>query len=392
MAVKASNGGFITVKGKEVIGPDGKSFLIKGTNLGNWLVPEGYMFKMKSAGSPRLINEVISELIGPSATREFWQKYLNAYTTEEDIQFLKKIGSNSLRLPFHYKLFTSEEYMGSNDPERGFVLFDRIVKWCKKHELYVILDMHCAPGGQTGDNIDDSWGFPFLFQNAADQQLTIDIWARIAKRYKNEPIIIGYDLLNEPIAHYFNSSNLNPYLEPLYKRIVEAIRKVDKNHIVFLGGAQWNSNFKIFGEPFDSKAIYTFHKYWTDTTQKVIQEYLDFRDKYNVPLYLGESGENNTAWITSFRGLLEKHNIGWHFWPYKKMESKSGIVEFKKPAAYDTIIHYADKQRVTFADLRKAAPSDRGAIVKILDEMINNSLFRNCSPNIDYIRALGLKD
>src|ERR1700683_4253690 len=80
---------FIGVRGKEIISPDGKNFLIKGTNLGNWLVPEGYMFKFKSANSPRLINEALTELIGPDETKIFWQKYLNTYITQADIHYLK---------------------------------------------------------------------------------------------------------------------------------------------------------------------------------------------------------------------------------------------------------------------------------------------------------------
>src|SRR6478672_3261626 len=85
---------FITVKGKNIIGPDGKPFLMKGTNLGNWLVPEGYMFKFKDASSPRLINETFLELIGPDATKAFWKKYLDTYITQDDIHYLKSIGMN----------------------------------------------------------------------------------------------------------------------------------------------------------------------------------------------------------------------------------------------------------------------------------------------------------
>ena len=179
--------------------------------------------------------------------------------------------------------------------------------------------MHAAPGGQTGDNIDDSWGYPFLFESAESQELTVNIWRKIAARYRDEPTVIGYDLLNEPIAHYFDTVSLNPKLEPLYRKIVAGIREVDRNHIIFLGGAQWDTNFKVFGPPFDDKLAYTFHKYWMDVNQQAIQEYLDFRDKYNVPVWMGESGENTDEWIGSFRTLLERNNVGWCFWPYKKL-------------------------------------------------------------------------
>ena len=158
---------------------------------------------------------------------------------------------NSIRIPFNYRLFTNEDYMGGRGEARGFALLDKVVGWCKKEGLYVILDMHSAPGGQTGDNIDDGYGYPFIFENPESAQLATDIWKKIAAHYRNETIIMGYDILNEPIAHYFNKEQLNPLLEPLYKKIIKAVREVDPNHLVFLGGAQWDSDFSIFGQPFD---------------------------------------------------------------------------------------------------------------------------------------------
>src|SRR5258705_2841429 len=206
---------FITTKGANVIGIDGNPFYIKGTNLGNWLVPEGYMFKFRKATSPRMIQSVINELIGPDAAKIFWKKYLDSYITAEDIHYLKSIGMNSIRVPFNYRLFTNENYMGDNDSARGFIYLDRLLSWCRKEKLYVILDMHCAPGGQTGDNIDDGYRYPFLFEDEQSRIQCAGIWKRIATHYKNETIIIGYDLLNEPIAHYFHQEKLNPLLEPL---------------------------------------------------------------------------------------------------------------------------------------------------------------------------------
>ena len=389
--VKAQGLKFITLKGKEIIGTDKKPLLLRGTNLGNWLIPEGYMFKFKGINSPKLINEAFMELMGPDATRAFWKTYLNNYITEADIHYLKTTGMNSIRIPFTYKLFTDEDYLGENNPKRGFELLDKVIGWCKKEKLYVILDMHAAPGGQTGDNIDDGYGYPFLFKNEASQQLTVSIWTKIANHYKNEPTVLGYDLLNEPIAHYFDKAEFNPLLEPLYKRITKAIRTVDKNHIVILGGAQWDSNLSLFGPPFDSKIIYTFHKYWTPTTQDVIQEYIDFSHKYNVPVYCGETGENNDKWILEFRTLLEKNNISWHFWPYKKMENTSGIMSYKAPEGYDKVIQYTEKNRTSFEDIRKAAPETRDQLKAAIYAILNNCRFENCTPNIPYLEALGLR-
>ena len=382
---------FITTKGKEIIGPDGKPFLMKGTNLGNWLVPEGYMFKFTLANSPRLIDETFKELIGPSATKAFWKQYLDVYITQDDIDYLKTTGSNSIRIPFNYRLFTNENYMGNNDSLRGFFYLDKVIQWCKKDGLYVILDMHCAPGGQTGDNIDDSYGYPFLFESEESQQQVTSIWQKIAQHYKNETTVMGYDLLNEPIAHYFDKEKLNPLLEPLYKKITAAIRTVDRNHILFLGGAQWDSDFKPFGAPFDSKLVYQFHKYWTAPTKDVIQPYIDFRNQYNVPVYCGETGENNDDWIMKFRQTLEENNIGWHFWPYKKMDNTSGFVTFAVPPNYDSVIAYADTVKRDFAAIRNLRPKNTGQLQKAMDGFLQNCRFKNCTINKSYIAALGLK-
>ncbi len=383
--------GFISVSGKEIIGPDGKPFIMRGTNLGNWLMPEGYMFKFNKTNSPRLINEAITELIGPAEATLFWKTYQDNYITEPDIHYLKSIGVNSIRIPFNYRLFTNEDYLGQNDPDRGFVLLDRVIGWCKKEGIYVILDMHAAPAGQTGDNIDDGTGYPFLFKSEVSQKQCAEIWKRIADHYKNETIVLGYDLLNEPIATYFDANDLNPALEPTFKLITAAIRTVDKNHIVILGGAQWDSNFKPFGQPFDSKLVYQFHKYWTKPTKEVIQDYIDFRDKYNVPIYCGETGENTDGWVDTFKNVLEQNHIGWHFWPYKKMDNTRGFVTFDVPANYNQVIEYTEKPRSDFAEIRKAAPADRAQIKKALYDFINNSKFENCRVNKGYVGALGFK-
>jgi len=380
---------FVSVKGSTITLND-KPFQLKGTNLGNWLVPEGYMFKFSHATSPRMINEVLDELIGPADTKRFWNNYLHSYVTEADIHYLRSTGMNSIRVPFNYRLFTDDDYMGEKNPEHGFQLLDKLIAWCAKEKIYVLLDMHCAPGGQTGDNIDDSYGFPFLYEDTAAQTLTVSIWKRIAEHYKNESFILGYDLLNEPIATYFDSAHFNPKLEPLYRRIVEAIRSVDKNHLVFLGGAQWDSNFDIFGKPFDDKLVYTFHKYWTAPTREVIQSYINFSKKYDVPIYCGETGENTNEWISQFRQMLDSNNIGWHFWPYKKMDNERCIITFKKPSKYDTVIAYANSSRKNFEEIRKARPNN-DEVRQALEEFLANCRFENCTENKEYVKALGLK-
>ncbi len=380
---------FVTTRGKEFISPEGKPLLLKGINLGNWLLPEGYMFKFKTANSPRLIQTGINELVGEDEGRRFWRTYRGNYITREDIRFIKQSGFNSVRVPFNYRLLVTDGEPQKLEGE-GYEMLDHVVDWCRKEGLYVILDMHAAPGGQTGDNIDDSWGYPFLFESAESQELTVSIWRKIAARYRSEPTVIGYDLLNEPIAHYFDTAYLNPKLELLYRKIVTGIREVDKNHIIFLGGARWDTNFKVFGPPFDDKLAYTFHKYWMDVNQGAIQEYLDFRDKYNVPVWMGESGENTDEWIASFRTLLEQNNIGWCFWPYKKLVATSCVASINPPAEWEAIIAFANGPRTTFEEVRKNRPPKEKA-QKALSDYLDRIKFANCRINQGYLKELGLK-
>ncbi|WP_203532609.1 glycoside hydrolase family 5 protein [Draconibacterium halophilum] len=250
-----------------------------------------------------------------------------------------------------------------------------------------------CPGGQTGANIDDSYGYPWLMVSEESQELFVEIWRKIADRYKNEPLILGYDLLNEPIATYFpeDEAMLNKQLEPLYMKTVEAIREVDNNHIVLLGGAQWNSNFEVFTDSkFDDKIMYTCHRYWTDTLQANIQDFVDFRDSVNLPIYMGETGENTDEWIAAWTRLMIRNNIGYHYWPYKKMGSPRCMVTISTPENWDVIVDFAEGPRDSFEGVRENRP-DQELARKVMLDYISNLKLAKCTINEDYIRAMDME-
>src|SRR5467141_2476039 len=122
---------FVTTRGKEFISLSGKPLLLKGINLGNWLLPEGYMFKFKTANSPRLIQTVVNELVGEDEARRFWKTYRENYITRDDIHFIKQSGFNSVCVPFSYRLFVSESERQNLDGP-GYELLDHVVDWCRK--------------------------------------------------------------------------------------------------------------------------------------------------------------------------------------------------------------------------------------------------------------------
>ncbi|MBN1766099.1 MAG: cellulase family glycosylhydrolase [Sedimentisphaerales bacterium] len=381
--------GFVHVEGKNIVTPDGKPIHLRGMGLGNWMLPEGYMFQLGRGASHWQIQQMIKELVGPAEARAFWKEFYETFITREDIHFIKEIGLNSIRVSFNYKLFTPEDYPGVwLGP--GFDMLDRVIPWSKAEGIYVVLDLHGAPGGQTGTNIDDSHGHPWLFVSKECQDRTVEIWRTIADRYKDEPTVIGYDLLNEPIPHYEGYEVYKPLLEPFYQRITAAIREVDTHHMVFIGGARWNTDFSVFGKPFDKNSVYTFHKYWMEPVQSEIQEYVDYRDKYNVPLWMGESGENTNEWIDTYRSLLDENQIGWCFWTYKRMDTTRCIRSFERPPYWDEIVAYGKAPKgldpVDFKKHRPPLEHSRAALKGFLE----NIRFKNTHVNQEYIHALGL--
>lgn len=381
----------VQVKGQDLIKPDGSRLYIVGTNLGNWLNPEGYMFGFQKMTSPRLINELFSELVGPHKTAQFWKAFKDNYITEDDIRFIASTGANTIRLPFHYKLFTDEDYMGLTSNQDGFARIDSIVKWAGNNNLYVILDMHDAPGGQTGDNIDDSYGYPWLMEDAEAQNEFCEIWKNIAEYYKNEPVILGYELINEPIATYFeNQDELNSKLEPLHKRAVAAIREVDPNHIILIGAPQWNSNFEPFTDwDYDPQLMYTCHRYGGPATAEAIQSFIDFRDKSNRPMYMGEIGHNTDQWQADFVKALKDNNIGYTFWPYKKRDD-SCMVGIVMPEEWEEVVRYAEAPHHSYGEIRDAKP-DREKAQVALNKFIEQCKFKNCEPQVSYITSIGLE-
>lgn len=135
----------------------GKEILLSGWGLGNWLLQEGYMWKAygERFDRPSRIEKCVEELTGKDYAPLFWKKYRENYIRREDILAMAELGYNSVRIPFSYRLFM-EDGPGILWKEEGFKLLDDCLSWCEEAGIYAFLDLHGAPGGQTGSNIDDS--------------------------------------------------------------------------------------------------------------------------------------------------------------------------------------------------------------------------------------------
>jgi len=387
--------GFIRVQGHDLVDARGEKFFIRGTNLGNWLNPEGYMFSFGKCSSAHFIDEMFRELVGPEETKKFWRAFKDNYITEADIAFIARTGANTIRLPFHYKLFTDEDYLDLTGPGDGFKRIDDVVGWCRKHGLKVTLDMHDCPGGNTGDNIDDSYGHAWLFEEEAYQRQYCEIWRKIAAYYRDEPTVLGYDLMNEPISSRLKDmARLNEQLERVQFRALDAIREVDKNHVIILAGGQWNGNFSVFTDfRKDPNMMYECHHYdfgnpvYNDAR---VREFAAFRDKSGLPMFMGETGHNPSYdWYRQIRESMERNNIGWTFWPYK-LPGHAGWNVFQTPPGWkETIRPFAETNRTSYAEIQDRRP-DRAKALELMRAYVENCKYENCKPEEPYLKALGL--
>lgn len=387
---------FLHANGKKIVDGSGNEVLLRGMGLGGWMLQEGYMLETADfAGTQHEIKSIIEDLIGSDAMEDFYQAWRANYCTKVDVDSMAVWGFNSIRLPLHYNLFTlpieDEPILGKDTwLDEGFLMVDSLLSWCEANHIYLILDLHAAPGGQGKDaNISDyDSSKPSLWESAENRRKTVALWTKLAERYANEPWIGGYDLLNEPnwdIDKAGNangcSCNQNSALWSIYKDIIKAIRTVDNNHIVILEGNCWGNNYNGLSnlKSFDSNLVLSFHKYWSYNDVASIQGIMTLRDTYNVPIWMGESGENSNVWFTNAIQLVEQNHIGWAWWPYKKIGSVTGTVTIPKTEGYQKILNYWGG--------RGSAPSSDDA-TKWLMEMTENMKLENCVVHTDVIDAM----
>jgi len=375
--------GFLHARGTEIVDEKGETVLLRGVGLGNCLLPEGYMWRFGNEGDrPRKIERIVSDLIGEEKAGQFWKEYRRGYETEADIKRIAELGFNSVRPALNARLFLSE----GEKPlylNEGFELLQDLVGWCRKAGVYVIIDMHAAPGGQTGQNIDDSAdNQPELFSDRRNQERLIALWVTLANRYKDEPTVAAYDLLNEPLPK--RTGALEKYkdqLEPLYQRIAKAIRAVDKRHMLTLEGGDWANDWSVFSQRFDDNLVYQFHYYCWDrpTALKSIGRYLANRRRLGAPIWCGETGEKDDAIYWGTTEYFEANGVGWSFWPWKKLEARNGLYSIKPPEGWEQVAAYS-----------RGGGSKPSAEVaqKAFAELLRNIRLENCVFCPDVVNAL----
>lgn len=357
---------FVKVKGKAFYYGE-KEILFSGLGIGSWLNIEHFMVGIPTTDSQ--IRRTFRSVFGEETAEEFFTRFTDMYVTEEDFIFLKKIGINLLRIPFHYHLFLDDQNPGVLKNE-GFRIFDRLIELSRKYQIFILPDLHSVPGGQNPDwHSDNQTGYPQFWHFKVFRDQMITMWQAIAARYKDEPYLLGYDLLNEPFLIPKEDRISQFYLEA-----TEAIRRVDNNHIIFLEGDFFAMDFSCIHEITDEQTALTFHYYptvWSPELlnksydrdkrrqefEKVFVNLIKIRDQFDRPILCGEAGYDIDKEDLPFTlGLIEdtleiflKHKVSWTLWSYKDAQL-IGIVYPKSDSPWMKLVskissywnHYLD--------------------------------------------------
>lgn len=259
---------FLRVDGKNIVNNHGP-VILRSIGTGNWMIQEGYMMQSSPAkiGTHSQFRNKLVEVMGDQRTQTFYDSWLANHFTKTDLDSMKAWGFNAVRPALHYKWFTLPIEQEKKDDkgkfqntwlEKGFAITDSLVSWCAKNKMYVIFDMHGAPGGQgTDSNISDYDTLkPSLWESEYNKLKLIALWKKLAERYKDSEWVGGYDIINEPNWALDGESYAgcgcknNEELWDLQQHVKETIRQVDKNHIVFISGNCWGNNYEgLEGHP-----------------------------------------------------------------------------------------------------------------------------------------------
>jgi len=308
--------------------------------------------------------------VGQASADAFRDSVYHQYITRRDIEAISDECFNLVRLPFNHTILEddSNPYVYK---QSGWNLLDSVLSWCEDNDLYVLFDMHSAPGGQSTYFVTDP-DSPNMWADVTYQARTVQLWKAIAGRYKNRGIVAGYDLLNEPVAPADST------LVQFYDLLIDSIRSVDSNHMLFIEGKDASTDFSIFSSLPDPNMVFAFHFYswfiWN--IPNALDEYVQLSQDMNVPVLCGEWGENNYTPLTTTLDYFKdpsKLISGETFWTWKKMRNGSNYPYYAgidSSALWDKSIKWISNG---FNAQPTAAEMQQG-----MNEFIHNMKFENC--------------
>ena len=158
------------------------NYKIKGINLGSWFLMEGYILGGRNIPES-LFKDRFKNIYGQKELEKFQRFFRDNFIQEEDFRNISRIGANTIRVPFNYRLIEKGPYSYSRE---GLSYLDKVFLWAKKYNLKIILDLHAACGAQNCDWHADSNGKAFLWRKKENRARTISLWQKIVERFKNE--------------------------------------------------------------------------------------------------------------------------------------------------------------------------------------------------------------
>lgn len=253
----------------------------------------------------------------------------DAYITEEDVERLAGLGLNLIRVPIWFELLETDFLGGSHYKPEGFRRLDELARWARRHRVYLMLDLHGAPGGQSTSwhqGLEDGGA---LFSTPACVQKTARLWRAIAGYFRDDPHVAVYDLLNEPMAARDEAS----YRE-VHDALYRAIREVDERHIVMAEDGYRSPQTLAFPREMGwENAMYSIHLYSGGTSAEdylrrvevALERVHRYYDRVQAPLFLGEfnaaEAAQSGAWAAEAMDLtlarLNQRGIHWAPWTWK---------------------------------------------------------------------------
>jgi endoglucanase len=328
----------LSVKGSEIVDGEGRRVLLRGFGLGGWMNMENFITGYPANEVAQ--REAVRTVLGDEKYELFFDRFLEHFFTEEDARFIRSLGLNLLRLPVNYR-HLEDDMRPFEIKEEGFKHLDRVVDLCARHGIYTIVDLHALPGYQNQHwHSDNPTHKALLWKHKHFQDRTVNIWEAIAERYKNNPCVAGYNPINEP------ADPTEQMLMPLYRRLYDAIRAIDPDHILFLEGNRYSVDFHMFGEPWKN-VVYTNHDYALpgfidggpypgvsrgeyvdkEVLEKTFLKRSSYMLEHDVPIWVGEFGpvykgeeQADAMRYQLLRDQLEiynRHGANWAIWTYK---------------------------------------------------------------------------
>ena len=339
--------GYVKASGTELVDGEGNVIMLRGTNLGGYMLHESWMCLVDSPDLLYTVN-TLTERFDRDAAFELLDIYQANFWTSEDFDNVQALGLNCLRLPVSYLDFYDLDFdlMRSDNPTAEELLsmnmvlrldhiqkIDAFIREAEKRGIYIILDLHGAYGSQNGnDHSIDSRQHDWLWRQddvgAAFRELTLDLWTVLAEHYRGFKNIAGYDLLNEPAGDVYDPECVTSVTGKIqwdfFDDLYHAIRAVDQEHLLIMESCWTAENLpqpSVYGW---ENVMYEFHHYDGSTDDdyqfQTHKERIDniVNASFGVPLYLGEFCPHCSyeAWTPILNLLNEKH-VSWTTWTYR---------------------------------------------------------------------------